>query len=113
LLSNGANCTVLRHYVPSFRHNTGVCRTDRQTDGQTELLVWQPLMRQMDEIGETRSILGNRIPQRMAGTAERICAKFTQKTCLSFAHTSVNVKIKSQSHQEQKTHCALRTLPQY
>jgi len=31
LLSNGANCTVL--YVPSFWHNTGVWRTDGQTDG--------------------------------------------------------------------------------
>jgi len=31
LLSNGANCTV-----PSFWHNTGVWRTDRRTDGQTD-----------------------------------------------------------------------------
>jgi len=45
-------------------------------------MVWRPFMRQMGEIGETRSILGNRISQRMAGTAERICAKFTRKTCL-------------------------------
>jgi len=39
-------------------------------------------MRQMREIGETRSILETRIRQWMAGTAERIYAKFTRKTCL-------------------------------
>ena len=36
----------------------------------------------MGEIVETRSILETRIRQRMAATAERICAKFTRKTCL-------------------------------
>jgi len=36
----------------------------------------------MGEIGETRSILGTRIRQWMAGTAVRICAKFTWKTRL-------------------------------
>jgi len=46
------------------------------------VMVWRPFMRQMAEIGETRSILGTRIRQRMAGTAERICAKLTRKTCL-------------------------------
>jgi len=45
-------------------------------------MVWRPFMRQMDEIIETRSILGTRIRQWMAGTAERICAKFIWKTCL-------------------------------
>ena len=44
-------------------------------------MVWRPFMRQMREI-ETSSILGTRIRQRMAGTAERICVKFTRKTCL-------------------------------
>ena len=43
------------------------------------MMVWRPFMRQM---GETRSILGTRIRQWMAGTAERICAKFTRKTRL-------------------------------
>jgi len=46
------------------------------------LMVWRPFMCQMGEIDETRSILGTRIPQWMTGTAERICAKFTWKTCL-------------------------------
>jgi len=46
------------------------------------VMVWRPFMRQMREIVETRSILGTRIRQWMAGTAERICTKFTQKTCL-------------------------------
>ena len=46
------------------------------------VMVWRPFMRQMGEIGETRSTLGTRIRQWMAGTAERICAKFTRKTCL-------------------------------
>jgi len=36
----------------------------------------------MCEIVEKRSILGTCIPQWMAGTTERICAKFTRKTCL-------------------------------
>jgi len=38
------------------------------------------------EIGRNRRhvflLLGPRIPEWMAGTAERICAKFTRKTCL-------------------------------
>jgi len=46
------------------------------------VMVWRPFMRQMHEIVETHSILGTRILQRMAGTAEMICAKFTRKTCL-------------------------------
>jgi len=46
------------------------------------VMVWRPFMRQMGEIGQTRSILGTRIRQWMAGTAERICTKFTRKTCL-------------------------------
>jgi len=45
-------------------------------------MVWGPFMRQMGDIGQTRSILGTRIRQGMAGTAERICTKFTRKTCL-------------------------------
>ena len=36
----------------------------------------------MRDVVETRSILGTRIRQWMAETAERICVKFTQKTCL-------------------------------
>jgi len=44
------------------------------------VFFWRTFMRQMGEIGEMRLILGTRIRQRMAGTAERICAKFTQKT---------------------------------
>ena len=46
------------------------------------VMVWRPFMRQMREIVETRSILDTRIRQWMAGTAERICAKFTPKTFL-------------------------------
>jgi len=44
-------------------------------------MVWRPFIRQMREIGETSSILETRIRQWMAETAERICAKFTRKTC--------------------------------
>jgi len=36
---------------------------------------------QMGEIGQMHSILGTRIRQCMAETAERFCAKFAQKTC--------------------------------
>ena len=46
------------------------------------VMVWRPLMRQMREIVETRSILETRIRQWMTGTAERICAIFARKTCL-------------------------------
>ena len=46
------------------------------------VMVWRPFMRQMREIVETRSILGTRVRRWMAGTAERICAKFTRKTYL-------------------------------
>jgi len=42
-------------------------------------MVWRPFMR---EIIQMRSILETRIWQWTAGTAERICAKFTRKTCL-------------------------------
>jgi len=46
------------------------------------VMVWRPFVRQMGEIVETRSNIGTRIRQWMTGTAERICAKFTRKTCL-------------------------------
>jgi len=46
------------------------------------VMVWRPFVRQMGEIVETRSIIGTGIRQWMTGTAERICAKFTRKTCL-------------------------------
>ena len=81
------------------------------------VMVWRPFMRQMDEIGQTRSILWTRIRQWMAGTAERICAKFTRKTCLVL-HWNDRVgmsksKVKGHGHQGQKTRCALTTPPQY
>jgi len=68
----------------------------------------------MGEIGETRSILGTRIRQWMAGTAERICAKFTRKTRLVLRSDELErqrqtSKIKVTT---DKTPCAL-TLPQY
>ena len=46
------------------------------------VMIWRPFMRQMGEIGQPRSILGTRIRQWIAGSAERICAKFTRTTCL-------------------------------
>jgi len=46
------------------------------------VMVWRPFILQVREIVETRSILETRIRQRIAGTAEWICAKFTRKTCL-------------------------------
>ena len=46
------------------------------------VMVWRPFIRQMGEIGQTRSILGTRVRQWMAGTIDRICIKFTRKTCL-------------------------------
>jgi len=47
------------------------------------VMVWRPFMRQMREIVEARSILETPIRRQcIAGTGERICAKFTRKTCL-------------------------------
>ena len=46
------------------------------------VMVWRPFVLQMREIVETCSILGTCIREWMVGTAEWICAKFTQKTCL-------------------------------
>jgi len=40
--------------------------------------------------------------RNVSGTAERICAKFTGKVCLSLARTSLNVKVKSQGYRGQK-----------
>jgi len=75
------------------------------------VMVWRPFMRQMGEIVETRSILETRIRQWMAGTAERICAKFTWKTCLVLHSMCLKDKVKGQGHQGQKTRSALRTPP--
>ena len=58
-------------------------------------------MRQMGEIGETRSIIGTRIPQWMAGTDERICAKFTRKTCL--VHRSEELECQGQKSKVKVT----------
>jgi len=71
-------------------------------------MVWRPFMRQMHEIVEARSILGTCIRQRMVGTTERICAKFTRKPCLVLR----SYEFECQGHQEQKMHCALQTPPQ-
>jgi len=73
------------------------------------LMVWQPFMRQMGEIGETRSILGIRIRQRTAGTAERICAIFTRKTCLvirsyEFECQGQRSKVKVTRNKERAVH---------
>jgi len=38
------------------------------------------------------------------GTAERICAKFTRKTCLVPRYDEFEVKVKGQGHQGQKRH---------
>ena len=48
-------------------------------------------MREMREIVETRSILRTGIRQWMAGTAERICAKFTRKKCSVLRSMSLNM----------------------
>jgi len=80
------------------------------------VMVWQPFVRQMGEIGQTRSILGTRIQQWMAGTAERICAKFTWKTCLVLRSDELECqgqKPKVEVIRDKKTRCALTTPPQY
>jgi len=72
----------------------------------------------MREIVKTHSILGTRIRQRMAGTAERICAIFTWKPCLAirsdeFECQGQKSNVKVTTYQGQKTHCAVTTPPWY
>jgi len=77
------------------------------------VIIWRPFMRQMmREIGETRLILGTSIRQWMTATAERICAKFTRKTCLvlrwnNFECQSQRSKVEVTG--DKKTRCALTT----
>jgi len=75
------------------------------------MMVWQPFMHQMCEIGETHSILGTRIRQWMAGTTEWICTKFTWKTYLVLCSDELECQGQNQDHQGQKTCCALTTPP--
>ena len=80
------------------------------------VMVWRPFMRQLGEIGQTRSILGTRIRQWMARTAERICTKFTSNTC--FVHRSDELECQGQKSKvkvtrDKKNRCALTTPPQY
>jgi len=72
-------------------------------------MVWRPFMGQMREIVQTRSILGTRVQQWMAGTAERICAKFTRRHIWYFARMSLNVKVKSQRSRSPGSKNALCT----
>jgi len=70
------------------------------------LIIWQPLRRQMGEIGETCS-LG--IPQWMAGTHKRICTKFTRKTGLvlrsdKFECQDQKSKVKVNSDKKRAVH---------
>jgi len=48
----------------------------------------------------------------ISGTVERICDKFTGKTCLvPRSDDFEKVKVKGRGHQGQKTRCALRSPP--
>jgi len=66
---------ALTAQIPSSTSYTNLVNFGAPTPEFT-VMVWRSFIRQMGEIGETSSIRGNRIPQRMAGAAERICAKF-------------------------------------
>jgi len=69
-------------------------------------------MRQIREIVETRSILETCIRQWMEGTAERICSKFTGKTCLVLRSDEFeNFECQGQRSRlpGTKTRCALTT----
>jgi len=63
----------------------------------------------MGEIGQTRSILGTRICQWMAGTAERFAPNSHGRRVWSFARTSWNVKDKSRRSESPGTKNALCT----
>ena len=80
------------------------------------VMVWRLFMRQMREIVETRSILcmQTHIRQWMAGTAERICAKFTRKTCLVLRSDDLEChlsKVKGQGHQGQNNALCTQNTP--
>jgi len=80
------------------------------------VMIWRSFMHQMREIIETRSILGTGIRQWMAGTAERICAKFTRKTCFVLRSDELECqgqKSKVKVTRDKKTRCALTTPPRY
>jgi len=76
------------------------------------VMVWRLFMRQMGEIGVTRSILKTRIRQWMTGTAERFAPNSYGRHVWSFARTSWNVKIKSQRSRSPGTkRCGAFTTP--
>jgi len=78
-------------------------------------LPWQPILgAKLAEIGDTPSSWDSH-SQWMIGTAERICVKFTRKTCLvlcsdKFEHEGQKSKVKVT---RDKTRCALTTPPRY
>jgi len=57
----------------------------------------------MGEICETRSILGTRIRQMMAGTANGFAPNSHGRRVWSFARTSWNVKVKTQKSRSPET----------
>ena len=76
-------------------------------------MVWRPFTRQMREIVETRSIIETRIRQRMTGTAVRICAKFTLKSCLVLRSDEFEYQGQRSRSPGTKTRSALKTPPPY
>ena len=70
------------------------------------LIIWQPLRRQMGEIGETRSLaFHNGWQEPTNGFAPNSHGR----RVWSFALISLNVNVKGQGQQRQKTRCALTT----
>jgi len=72
-------------------------------------MVWRPFMRQMHEIVETRSILDSCIPQQWQEPQNGFAPNSHGRRVSSFAQMRLNVKVKGQGHQGQKTRYALRT----
>ena len=68
------------------------------------MIIWRPFMRQMREIGKTRSILGTCIRQWTAGTTIH-----NEDVFGSFARISLNVKVKGQRLRSPGTKNALYT----
>ena len=78
-------------------------------------MVWRPFMRQMGEIGETRSILATSIRQWRQEPLNGFAPNSHGRRVWSFPRTSWNVKVKSQGSRSPgtKTRCALTTPPPY
>ena len=67
------------------------------------MIIWRPFMRQMREIGETRSILGLAFDNEWQEPLNGFAANSHGRCIWSFARLSLNVKVKSQKSRSPGT----------